>query len=185
MQAQHLTIIALLVPLSWALLTYFIWHGFLRGKKVGYASGQNHADVAYAELIESLHDNIEHLSNLYREEQIKRLNEVQQSEARISELRDQVVLIKAAPFTASDIKILVEAAQTLSLALRTWDAIRGTESVRARAISTQRSITELAARMKNAVDAADAFNETAGNHQKSSTQHQVEGIEQRGMGSDQ
>lgn len=185
MQAQHLTIITILVPLSWALLTYFIWHGFLRGKKAGYATGQNHADVAYAELIQSLHDNIEHLSNLYREEQIKRLNEVQQSEARISELRDQVILIKAVPFAASDIKILVEAAQTLSLALRTWDAILGTESVRARAISTQRSITELAARMKCVLDSADVLNEPAENQQKSSMQHQAEGIERRVMGTDQ
>lgn len=185
MQAQHLTIIAVLIPLSWALFAYFIWRGFLRGKKVGYIAGQNHADVAYAGLIQSLHDNIEHLSNLHREEQIKRLNEVQQSEARISELRDQVVLIKAAPFATSDIKTLVEAAQTLSLALRTWDAILGTESVRARAISTQRSITELAARMKNAADARGALNETAGNHPKSSTQHQAEGIERRAMGNNQ
>ena len=52
MQAQHLTIIAVLVPLSWALLTYFIWHGFLRGKKAGYVAGQNDAKAEARKKIE-------------------------------------------------------------------------------------------------------------------------------------
>ena len=162
MQAQHLNIIAVLVPLSWALLAYFIWRGVLRGKKAGYVAGQSYVDVAYTLALESLHDDIERLGSLHREEQIKHLNEIQQSEARMTKLREQVLLIKAAPFTGADIKVLVEAGQMLSLALRTWDAIHGTEPIRSRAVSTQRSITELAARMKNTVESAGALNETDG-----------------------
>lgn len=162
MQAQHLNIIAVLVPLSWALLTYFVWRGFLRGKKAGYVAGQNHVNATYARRIQILHDDIDRLSNLRREEQIKHINEIQHSAARMTELHKQTLQIKESPFIASDIKTLIEAAQTLSLALRTWDAISGTESVRSRAVSLQRSITELAARMKNTVESADALNETAG-----------------------
>ena len=157
MQTQHLTIIAVLVPLSWALLTYFIWRGFLRGKKAGYVAGQNHVNVAYTRRIQILHEDIERLSNLRREEKTKYLNEIQQSEARTAELRARALLI-----TGADIRILVEAGQTLSLALRTWDAIHGTESVRSRAVSTQRSIIELATRMKNTVESAGALHETHG-----------------------
>lgn len=162
MQTQHLTIIAVLVPLSWALLAYFIWRGFLRGKKAGYVAGQNHVNVAYARRIQILHDDIERLSNLRREEQIKYLSEIQQSGARTAELRACALLNKGAPLTAADIKILVEAGQTLSLALRTWDAIHGTEPIRSRAVSTQRAIIELAARMKNTVESASALSETDG-----------------------
>lgn len=162
MQTQHLTIIAVLVPLSWALLAYFIWRGFLRGKKAGYVAGQSYVDVTYVRSIQTFRDDIQRLSSLRREEQIKYLDEIQQSEARTTELRALAALIKVAPFTGADIKVLVEAGQTLSLALRTWDAIHGTESVRSRAVSTQRSITELAARMKNAIDSAGALNEAAG-----------------------
>lgn len=161
MQAQHLTIIAVLVPLSWALLAYFIWRGFLRGKKAGYVAGQSYVDVAYVRSIQTLRDDIERLSNLRREEQIKYLDEIQQLEARAAELH-KWALIKNAPFTDADIKVLVEAGQTLSLALRTWDAIHGTEPIRSRAVSTQRAIIELAARMKNTVESAGALNETDG-----------------------
>ena len=162
MQTQHLTIIAVLVPLSWALLAYFIWRGFLRGKKAGYVAGQNHVNVAYARRIQSLHDDVERLSNLRHEQQIKYLSEIQQSGARTAELRACALLNKGAPLTAADIKILVEAGQTLSLALRTWDAIHGTEPIRSRAVSTQRAIIELAARMKNTVESAGALSETDG-----------------------
>lgn len=162
MQTQHLTIIAVLVPLSWALLAYFIWRGFLRGKKAGYVAGQSYVDVTYVRSIQTLRDDMQRLSNLRREERIKYLNEIQQSEARMAELQERDRLIKPALSTASDIEILVDAAQTLSLALRTWDAIHGTEPIRSRAVSTQRSVTELAARMKNAIDSAGALNETDG-----------------------
>ncbi|WP_095096664.1 hypothetical protein [Pseudomonas sp. Irchel 3A5] len=113
MQAQHLIIMAVLLPLSWVVLGYFVWRAIVRIHR------------RHAAQTQLLHAEIERL---------------------LQQQRDHERMVKTVPFTVSDRSALINIAQTLELAARTWKGLRATEQA-ARATAHQQLLNQFASRI--------------------------------------
>lgn len=147
MQTQHLIIIATVSAIGLLLMVYFIRKTLKHALARSYARGLDERNALHSLRIEALNSDIADLNRLHRADQ-----------NRLAELARQARAIRATPFLKSDHLTLLEIATTLRLAKDTWDAFRGTEEYRVKAISQAHFIGALAYRLLDSINSAAALN---------------------------
>lgn len=112
--------------------------------------------AAHAKCVQALHDDIARLNRLRRQERVHHLNELQEAEGRLTRLQAEVRR-KSSPFTSDDYRLLVDVAQMLNLASRTWAAMGNIEpAIRQNAAELERQVGGVALRIRAAVASSSA-----------------------------
>ncbi|MFK7701773.1 hypothetical protein [Pseudomonas caspiana] len=145
MQAQHLIVIAVLMPISWAALGYLVWRAVVRIERRHAHQATIDLSAKHAEHAQQLHSEIERLLEQHRD----------------------LDLIKTAQFTHSDRIQLIAASQTLELAARTWRGLRATDQAD-KATAHQYLLKQFSARIRETLHALNTTDTTLITHTRSS-----------------
>lgn len=161
MQAQHY-ILALAV--AWIATLTFLPMLFALARKrafdLGHATGLEKRDAMNWQRLQALDNTLSEQAVSREQEQRQSLQVKAALQGRIKELEERVMSYTGLAVTANDLTLVNNAAETLDLAHRTFNAIKGTEAWRARSSSEAsglRSLVELMRveiRQKNAASAA-------------------------------
>jgi len=147
MHAQDLIIIVSGTFTALLLLGYYVRKIILKAFDRHYAAGVRDHKMEHGARILALNTDIATLTQL-------RNREAQQ----LADLRAQMQNIKATPFTATDYRDLTQITGFLTLALQTWQAMKGTEETQARAAHLINVSRTLAYRIFHNIDSAYNLN---------------------------
>lgn len=155
MQAQHI-IIAIGMALSFLALTYYIRKAFLRAKSTSYEAGRAEGDLYHSFRIQALTRDLDDLANNTHKARKALEKKLAEAEQRLSSLDSDAqqmgALIRTSTLTNEDHALLLDVANTLDLASRTWRGLPGAEPVFARSASQKEKVIQLATRVLTSVN---------------------------------
>ncbi|MBA4287527.1 MAG: hypothetical protein C0439_00880 [Pseudomonas sp.] len=146
MHAQN-TIIFIGMAFGLFLLGYYIRKLILRALERSYDAGLKERNGLHSQRIAALNTDLTTITQL-------RNREAQQ----LADVRAQMQSIKATPFTATDYRDLTQITGFLTLALQTWQAMKGTDETQARAEHLITVSRALAYRIFHTIDSAYNLN---------------------------
>lgn len=145
MQAQHYT---LALGVAWiftlAILPYLFAKARQRAYDRGHADGLKQRDTLAWKKLQDLDNALEERAIDREKEQRQFLQAKAVMQGRIDELEERVRSYTSLAVTAADHQLMIRAAETLTLAKRTWDAVKGTNAWSERAASETVALQRLA-----------------------------------------
>lgn len=148
MNAQHLALVAgIALVLTLVVATYLIARARTRAYEHGHADGLKQRDAMAWKRLKDLDAALEDRAIEREKEQREHLRSKAALQGMINELEARVRAYTGLAVTAQDHQLLTQAAETLELAHRTFNAIKGTEAWRARSANEAKGLRELAGLM--------------------------------------
>lgn len=145
MQAQHYT---LALAVAWIATLTFLPMLFALARKrafdLGHATGLEMRDAVNWRRLQALDNTLSERAVSREQEQRQFMQTKAALQGRINELEERVMSYTGLAVTANDLTLVNNAAETLDLAHRTFNAIKGTEAWRARSFSEASGLRRLA-----------------------------------------
>ena len=133
-----------------------------RAKESGLAAGLVQREADHARQIAALNADIDAIAQERLTEQRAHLLATSQRLAHIEELEARIMSYTAMPVAKADYDLMVNAAETLALAEKTWKVAAGTEPWRNRALQQRQDMQALAMRLHHQLRITPVSTPTAG-----------------------
>ncbi|WP_110968304.1 hypothetical protein [Pseudomonas huaxiensis] len=145
MQAQHYTLLAAVAWIfTMAFLPFLFAKARQRAYEKGYAEGLDKLDAMNWQRLQALDSTLAERAVDREKEQRQHLQTKAALLGTITELENRIAAYTGLAVTADDHRLVTQAADTLQLAQRTWNAVKGTGNWGARAEAEATGLLRLA-----------------------------------------
>jgi len=154
MQKEHY-IILIGVIIGFALLAFFINKAIKRSLRNAYAVGKTAGIADSSARLNALNEDLASLAFRRIRERKGFLETIELKNGIITDLQKQVDASGAGSLTRADLEVLIDTAETLGMAHKTWLPIKGTEPWRARAAAQLELLNGIARRILGEIRTTD------------------------------